>query len=123
MHWNVAAYRQFTSERARPFLDLLARVPDGDVKSVVDLGCGTGELTRLLAERWPEAGALGLDASPEMLAAARPRAIPGRLQFEAGDAGRFHPPTPVDRLISNAALHWLPDHRTLIPRLAECVAP
>src|SRR5215468_1441278 len=123
MHWNVAVYEQFSSERARPFLDLVARIPDGRVTSVVDLGCGTGEMTRLLAERWPQAVVLGVDNSPEMLAAARPRSIPGRLSFEAGDAGRFHPAAPVDVLVSNATLHWLPNHEHLIPRLADCVAP
>jgi trans-aconitate 2-methyltransferase len=121
MNWNVAVYEQFASERARPFLDLVGRIPDGPVRSVVDLGCGTGEMTRLLVERWPEAVVLGVDSSPEMLAAARPRAIPGRLHFEPGDAGRFQPAAPVDVLISNATLHWLPDHERLIPRLAGCV--
>jgi trans-aconitate 2-methyltransferase len=123
MHWNVSVYEEFASERARPFLDLLGRVPDGRVESAVDLGCGTGEMTRLLAERWPGAVVLGVDNSPEMLAAARPRAIPGRLSFEPGDAGRFRPAAPVDLLLSNAALHWVPRHDALVPRLAQAVAP
>ncbi len=122
MRWNVPQYEKFAGERARPFFDLVGRVPDGDVKSVVDLGCGTGELTATLAERWPDAHVLGVDNSPDMLAAARPRAIPGRLQFEPGDAGRFRP-APVDRLISNAVLHWVPHHETLFPRLAGAIAP
>jgi trans-aconitate 2-methyltransferase len=123
MAWDVAVYERFAGERARPFLDLVARVPDGPVASVVDLGCGTGELTRLLLDRWPAAFVLGIDNSAAMLAAARPRALAGRLAFEAGDAGRFQPATPVDRLISNAVLHWVPDHDALIPRLAGAVAP
>jgi trans-aconitate 2-methyltransferase len=122
MRWNVAQYEKFAGERARPFFDLVGRVPDGKVASVIDLGCGTGELTVTLAERWPEAHVLGVDNSPDMLAAARPRAIPGRLQFEPGDAARFRP-APVDRIISNAVLHWVPDHATLFPRLAAAVAP
>jgi trans-aconitate 2-methyltransferase len=122
MRWNVPQYEKFAGERARPFFDLVGRVPDGKVDSVVDLGCGTGELTLALAERWPDAHVLGVDNSPDMLAAARPRAIPGRLQFEPGDAGRFRP-APVDRLISNAVLHWIPNHHELFPRLAAAIAP
>src|SRR5262249_37190486 len=122
MRWNVPQYEMIAGERARPFFDLLGRVPDGEVKAVIDLGCGTGEMTAALAERWPEAHVLGVDNSPDMLAAARPRAIPGRLQFEPGDAARFRP-SPVDRFISNAVLHWVPDHANLFPRLAAAVAP
>lgn len=123
MSWNVAEYERFSAERARPFFDLVSRIPNAAIRSVVDLGCGTGELTRALAERWPGAVVLGLDNSPEMLTAARPRAIPGRLQFEPGDAGRFHPAAPVDCLVANAVLQWLPDHDTLIPALAAMLAP
>src|SRR5258708_37261336 len=121
MHWNVSVYEQFAGERARPFIDLLARVSDGRVETVVDLGCGTGEMPRLLADRWPGAVVLGVDNSPEMLAAARPRALPGRLSFEPGDAGRFRPAAPVDLLVSNAVLHWVAHHETLVPRLAGAV--
>src|SRR5262249_809478 len=122
MRWNVPQYEMFAGERARPFFDLLGRVPDGEVKTVIDLGCGTGEMTATLAERWPDAHVLGVDNSPDMLAAARPRAIPGRLPFEPGDARRVRP-APVDRRISNAALHWVPDHEALFPRLAQAIAP
>jgi trans-aconitate 2-methyltransferase len=123
MHWNVSEYERFSGERSRPFHDLIARVPPGTAASVVDLGCGTGELTRTLCDRFPEAVVLGVDNSPEMLAAARARAIPGKLQFEAGDAGRFRASSPVDVLVSNAALHWVPDHARLVPQLAASVAP
>jgi trans-aconitate 2-methyltransferase len=127
MHWNVSDYERFSDERSRPFHDLVARFGKsgamGKAASVVDLGCGTGELTATLCERFPEAVVLGVDNSPEMLAAAKARAIPGRLQFEAGDAGRFRASSPVDVLVSNAALQWVPDHEHLLPQLAASVAP
>jgi trans-aconitate 2-methyltransferase len=88
-----------------------------------DRGGGTGELTRTLVERWPSAVVLGMDSSAEMLAAARARAIPGRLSFEPGDVARFRPVEPMDRLVSNAVLHWVPDHAALLPRLGAAVAP
>jgi len=123
MHWNVPEYERFRDERSRPFFDLVERIPPGERKSVVDLGCGTGELTQSLCKRFAGAVVLGVDNSPEMLAAARARAIPGRLQFEAGDAGRFRPSSPVEIIVSNAALQWLPDHERLIAGLAAAVAP
>lgn len=124
MHWNVTEYERFSDERARPFHDLVDRIPTaGAVASVVDLGCGTGELTRTLCDRFPQAVILGVDNSPEMLTAARARGIPGRLQFEAGDAGRFRASSPVNVLVSNAALQWVPDHERLVPQLAAAVAP
>jgi len=123
MHWNVTDYERFHDERARPFFDLVARIPPVTARSVVDLGCGTGALTSTLLDRFPGAVVLGVDNSPEMLTAARSRAVAGRLQFEAGDAGRFRPAAPIDVLVSNAALHWVPDHDKLLPRLAEVVAP
>jgi trans-aconitate 2-methyltransferase len=121
MAWNVPVYEQYRDERARPFHELVARVPLPSARSVVDLGCGTGELTASLCERFPDATVLGVDSSAEMLAAARPRAIAGRLVFAPGDVARFAPAAPVDLLISNATLHWLPNHETLIPRLAATV--
>jgi trans-aconitate 2-methyltransferase len=121
MHWNVSDYERFRNERARPFFDLIDRLPTGPYHSIIDLGCGTGELTRALAERYSGAVVLGVDNSPEMLAAARPRGIPGRLQFEAGDAARFRPAYPVDLIVSNATLQWVPDHAEVVPRLANAV--
>jgi trans-aconitate 2-methyltransferase len=123
MGWNVSEYERFRDERARPFFELVSRIPAFPARSVVDIGCGTGELTATLIDRFPEAVILGMDSSPEMLAAARPRAVPGRLQFEPGDAGRFAPAAPVDVILSNAALQWLPEHERLIARLANLVGP
>ena len=117
MTWDPAQYGKYRGERARPFFDLLARVPDRPYARIADLGCGTGELTRALAERWPSARVVGVDTSPEMLAAARP--IPGRLDFLQGDLARGEPAGNFDLLVSNAALQWVPGHDVLVPALAR----
>jgi trans-aconitate 2-methyltransferase len=120
--WDAAQYMKFEQERARPFLDLLARVQRERVGAVADLGCGTGHLTRMLAERWPEATVTGVDSSPQMLEKARPLEIPGRLSFVLGDLATWSPSGPLDLLVSNAALHWVADHAGLLSRLAGMLA-
>jgi len=112
-------YAQFSDERSRPFWDLIARVPLKAFREVVDLGCGTGDLTRSIAERWPAARVLGLDSSARMLAGAGAFAEPGRLEFAVGDIADYA--HPADLIFSNAALHWLDSHSSLIPRLAGLV--
>lgn len=123
--WDPDRYLAFADERARPFAELLARVGAGDPRSVVDLGCGTGDLTRRLAERWPAAEVVGVDSSPAMVERARQvggvRAELGDIRAWAG-AGRGTGPG-VDVLVSNAALQWVPDHLELLPRLVGRVAP
>ena len=119
--WDPAVYAAFTQPRLRPALDLLARVGAEAPARVVDLGCGTGNVTRLLAERWPGARVTGVDSSAEMLAAAA--AGGGTVRWVEGDMGDWAPEQPVDLLFSNAALHWLDRHDTLFPRLAGMVAP
>jgi trans-aconitate 2-methyltransferase len=89
----------------------------------VDLGSGTGELTRSLLDRWPESRIWGVDLSPEMLSEARSRAIPGRLEFVQGDLATWKPETPPDLVVSNAALQWVPDHSRLLPGLLGSLAP
>jgi trans-aconitate 2-methyltransferase len=121
--WDVHQYRKFSAERSRPFYDLLARVPDYPVAAAADLGCGPGDLTRVLADRWPRARVTGVDSSQEMLAAARESALPGRLEFIQADAATWGPPAPLDLVVSNAALQLIPDHEGLLPRLAGLVAP
>ena len=121
--WDVSQYTRFQSERSRPFFDLVAQIPNTDPKSAVDLGCGTGEQTATLLERWPNVRILGVDSSPEMLANAAAFTRPGRLEFVHGDIADWQPAEPVDVLISNAALQWLPNHEQLIPRLAAAIAP
>lgn len=120
--WNPRRYAEFAAERARPFLDLLGRVAAKAPRSVVDLGCGSGELTASLARRWPDADLLGLDSSPEMIERAQSHAGP-RLRFAVGDLASWAPSRPVDVVVSNAALQWVPQHRALLPRLVDAVAP
>ncbi|WP_296603610.1 trans-aconitate 2-methyltransferase [Nocardioides sp.] len=123
--WDPARYLVYADERGRPFADLLARVPADRPRTVVDLGCGPGNLTTLLAERWPDAEVVGIDSSPEMIAAARsaaPGVAPG-VVFEVGDLRDWTPAEPVDVLVSNATLQWVPGHLALLPRLVSAVAP
>src|SRR3712207_2996444 len=117
--WDPHRYLRFADERGRPFLDLLSRVAAEAPRTVVDLGCGPGTLTALLAQRWPEAEVLGLDASPEMVAAA---AEVSGVRFEVGDLRDWRPAEPVDGLVTNATLQWVPGHLDLLPRLVEGVA-
>ncbi|HEX5369870.1 MAG TPA: methyltransferase domain-containing protein [Dehalococcoidia bacterium] len=114
-------YARFSDERSRPFYNLLERVPQGDFRRIVDLGCGSGELTRALAERWPQARVVGLDSSPQMLDKAWQHQIPGRLDFRLGDVNEYA--EPADLLFSNATLQWLDDHPRLFPRLAGLLNP
>jgi trans-aconitate 2-methyltransferase len=83
--WDPAGYLRFAGERARPFTDLLARVEAQEPRTVVDLGCGEGALTASLAARWPGARVTGVDSPPDMLAVAATHAVPGRVEFVAGD--------------------------------------
>jgi trans-aconitate 2-methyltransferase len=121
--WDAAQYLRYADERSRPFGDLLARVTAENPRFVADLGCGPGNLTRTLPERWPAAQILGVDHSPEMLGQAHPLAIPGRLHFVQADIACWRPDQPVDLLVSNAALQWVPDHDVLIARLVELLSP
>ena len=118
--WDPALYLKFTDHRLRPALDLMARVPLPEVTTLYDLGCGPGNVTRLLAERWPRAAVTGVDASPEMLAKAR--AIAG-ISWQHADLARWRAETPADLVYSNAALHWLDDHAQLFPHLLGQVRP
>ena len=124
MPWNPAQYLEFADARLRPALDLLARIRLDAPRTIIDLGCGTGNVTRLLAERWPQARLVGVDSSPSMLREAR-AAMDGdaRCTFVAADLMQWQPDAPVDLVYSNAALHWLPDHAALFARVAAMVAP
>jgi trans-aconitate 2-methyltransferase len=121
--WDAAQYLRYADERSRPFGDLLARVAGANLRFVVDLGCGPGNLTRTLVERWPSAQVLGVDHSAEMLERARPLAMPGRLHFVQADIACWRPEKPVDLIVSNAALQWVPDQDVLIPRLVKLLSP
>ena len=120
--WDPERYLAFAGERGRPFVELLARVGAEAPARVVDLGCGTGNLTLLLAQRWPEARVLGVDTSPEMVEAAPEGS---GVDFEVGDIRGWaeRATGPVDVLVSNAALQWVPGHLDLLPGLVRAVAP
>ena len=119
--WNPEQYLKFGGPRTRAAMDLLARVPLAAPQEVVDLGCGPGNSTALLADRWPSARITGVDSSPEMLAAAR--AARPDLGWVQGDAAAWAPEAPVDLIFANAVLQWVPDHGTLLPRLMASLAP
>ncbi|WP_127503119.1 methyltransferase domain-containing protein [Actinoplanes solisilvae] len=151
--WDAAVYRRFGSERSRPFFDLVGRIGDagpeavagriGDVgpeavagravasgpRAVVDLGCGPGELTATLAERWPGARITGVDSSPEMIAKATEMVADGTktpagpVSFELGDVRDWRPTPETDVLVTNAALQWVPEHRDLLARWARELPP
>jgi trans-aconitate 2-methyltransferase len=120
--WDPAQYRRFERERSAPFFDLLDLVQPCPGGRVVDLGCGTGELTRFLPERTGAATTLGIDSSQAMLAQAAQHAGAG-LTFAIGDIADWAPAEPVDIVFSNAALHWVDDHEALLARLTDALAP
>jgi len=120
--WDTKTYLRYADERSRPFVDLVARINAPSPRSVVDLGCGPGQLTVTLADRWPDAEVVGLDSSPEMIHRAQTHAGP-RVHFALGDLSEWQTPDPVDVIISNAALQWVPGHRSLLPGLVAALAP
>jgi trans-aconitate 2-methyltransferase len=120
--WDPVTYLEFADERSRPFFDLLSRIPAAEPRVVVDLGCGPGQLTASLADRWPQAQIVGLDSSPEMIMRAAQFAGP-RLRFQLQDLRDWRPETGVDVIISNATLQWIPGHRDLLSFLVSSLAP
>lgn len=118
--WDPSQYLRFADHRLRPALDLLGRIDAPAPKVVFDLGCGPGNVTALLAKRWPDARVTGVDGSAAMLA--RACADHPGLAWQQADLAAWSPTAPVDVLYSNAALHWLDDHEHLFPRLMGCVA-
>lgn len=121
MDWNAAQYLRFASERTRPAADLLARVPLDGASEIVELGCGPGNATALLAERFPKARIVGVDSAPDMLTKAR-RSLP-QIAFIEADLRDYVPHVPLDLIFANAVLQWLPDHAILLPKLARMLKP
>ena len=119
--WSPAQYLKFADHRVRPALDLLAQIPVESPRTVYDLGCGPGNITRLLAERWPGAVVTGVDSSAEMLGRAIQEAPD--VTFLKADIKRWSPPAPANLLFSNATMHWLDDHDRLLPHLLAQLAP
>jgi len=121
--WDPGQYQRFADERGRPFADLTARIGATDPATVVDLGCGPGHLTAGLARRWPAAQVHGIDNSASMIEAARQYEQPPGLTFAVADLHDWAPPGPIDVIVSNAVLQWVPDHLDLLPRWMGWLAP
>lgn len=119
--WDPTQYLRFAGERLRPALDLLAQVPLDAPARVVDLGCGAGNVTAILRQRFPRAELVGVDGSAAMLERAR-AALP-QCRFEQADFFQWQPPEPVDLIYSNAALQWVDRHTVLFPRLLSFLSP
>jgi len=119
--WDPTQYLRFADERLRPALDLLARVPVEAPARVVDLGCGPGNVTAILKQRFPAASVTGVDASAAMLEKAG--AAAPDCTFMQGDFFTWTPAQPPDLIFSNAALHWVSCHEKLFPRLLSLLAP
>ncbi|MDB5994577.1 MAG: putative trans-aconitate methyltransferase [Pseudomonas sp.] len=116
MSWSAKQYVAFEDERTRPARDLLAAIPAVDARSAIDIGCGPGNSTELLVERFTDAKVRGVDSSTDMIEAARKR-LPN-VQFDTVDIGTWDESGPFDVIFANAVLQWLPDHATLLPSLA-----
>ncbi|AQA03637.1 trans-aconitate methyltransferase [Mycobacterium sp. MS1601] len=116
--WNPDVYLAFADHRSRPFFDLTARIDCSEPRRVVDLGCGPGNLTATFAQRWPQAVIEALDSSPEMVDAARARGV----DASVGSVTDWSPAADTDVVVSNATLHWVPEHPDLVVRWAQELA-
>lgn len=119
--WNPETYGRYADERSRPYVDLISRIAAQTPARVADLGCGSGALTGMLGERWPDARVVGTDSSPEMVAQA-PTDLPGNVTIALQDINEFDA-TGYDVIVSNAALQWVPNHRELIDAWADAMTP
>jgi trans-aconitate 2-methyltransferase len=124
MRWDPGQYLRYGDERARPFHELVQRAAvalaerDRPPTSIVDLGCGPGDQTATLLDRWPDADILGVDNSPEMIDKAQDYAVEGRCRFVVGDIATWSAAQPVDLIVANAAFHWVPGHVDLLAGFA-----
>jgi trans-aconitate 2-methyltransferase len=117
--WNARQYLKFEDDRTRPPRDLLAQVPLGRARRIVDLGCGPGNSTAVLIARYPDAEVVGLDSSPDMLLQARER-LP-KCKFIQADVSTWTPDVPTDVLFANAVFQWVPDHPAVLQRLVQAL--
>ncbi len=130
MKWDPSKYVEFGNHRDRPFHDLVARVRADEPRTVIDLGCGPGNLTATLVDRWPEARVVGLDSSEEMLRKAQslreqsPQEQSGRLTFQLGDVTQWVPPdADTDVVVTNAVLQWIPGHQEMLAGWLRVLKP
>lgn len=121
MSWSAQQYTQFEQERTRPVRDLVAAIPTQSVQHAVDLGCGPGNSTEVLLQRYPQAQVSGLDSAEDMLQAARQR-LPD-VNFSLADIASWNPAQHYDVILANASLQWLDNHQTLYPHLASKLNP
>jgi len=129
--WDPQQYLRHAAHRSRPFHDLLGRIPAlparGRPPRVADLGCGPGNVTALLADRWPDAHITGYDNSPDMLRTAAGHAGPtpggGSIDFRHADIAQWAPAEPYDLIVSNAALQWIPGHSDSFPAWTDGLVP
>ena len=122
MSWDPTVYSAFLGPRTRPAADLCANVVLSKVDSIIDVGCGPGNSTEVLAARWPGASVLGIDSSVAMIDRARAMG-PAGARWQVADAGTFEPDAPVDVVFSNATFQWLAGHEVLFPRVLGWVRP
>jgi trans-aconitate 2-methyltransferase len=123
MQWDVSQYHRFKDERARPFHELVNRIGPRPVHRFADLGCGTGELTETLLQRWPGARGFGVDNSPDMLKSATQRPAVAGLEYIQADIELWEPPEPLDLVVSNATVQWIPDQERMLGHMAKILLP
>jgi trans-aconitate 2-methyltransferase len=119
--WNTSLYLRFERERTQPSRDLLARITIDQPEEIVDLGCGPGNSTGILRQRWPSAKIVGVDNSPTMLEQAKE--TDPRTEWCCQDISSWQPASRVDLIFANASLHWLPDHESLLSSLMQQLKP
>ena len=119
--WNASLYLRFERERTQPSRDLLARITIERPEEIVDLGCGPGNSTAILRERWPSARIVGVDNSPAMLEQAKK--TDQKTDWRCEDIGSWRSSSRVDFIFANASLHWLPDHESLLKSLMQQLKP
>jgi trans-aconitate 2-methyltransferase len=115
MTWSAAQYLKFEHERTRPVRDLVARIPLAQIERAADIGCGPGNSTEVLRERYPQAHIVGVDSSTDMIRAARER-LPD-IGFEVADIREWRAKEPLDVILANAVFQWIPGHEALFPSL------
>jgi trans-aconitate 2-methyltransferase len=115
LSWSAAQYIKFEQERTRPARDLVAQIPNAEVDTAADIGCGPGNSTEVLRERYPRAHIVGIDSSPDMIRAARQR-LPD-IAFAVVDIREWRPEQFFELILANAVLQWIPDHDILLPAL------